>query len=125
MPDIPNFMAEITEDRSLSHDTPFSFSNQDADTRTFIPSNSAASIFPEAIIPSTPTSPTTYVPNPASTYKQVVSVFTSTNEASDNDPTVIFPPMAGIQILAENNFENQRKHHPAGASQLDDSPLPS
>ena len=97
-------MAEIHEDRSLSDKTLFMFSNQDVDTSTFIPSSLAASKIPKVTIPSPPTSPTTYLLDPASTDDQVSPNSFSTIEAYDNDPAVDFPSTAGVQSLASNNF---------------------
>ena len=125
MPDLPHFMAEITEDRSLSDDTPFLLSNQDADKRSCILSSSAASTIPDVEVPSPPTSRTAYLPNTASSNEQVSSDSTSTTEASDKNPEVEIPSTAGVQLLEANSFEHERELQPADSFKLEASPLVS
>ena len=96
MPELPNFIAEINEERSLSDDIPFIVSKHDVDTRTFISSSSAASTIPEVIFISPSHSLTTYIPNSTSTDEQGSPDSTSTTKASDNDPTVEIPSTAAV-----------------------------
>ena len=101
--------------RSLLSDViHFIFSNQDADTPTFIPSSSAVPTIPQVTIHSPPNS-TTYLPNLISTDEQVGLDSTSTNEASDNDPTVELPSAAGLEFLADNSIEDQREVPPVNS----------
>ena len=119
MPDLPDFVAEMTEEISLSNQNPFIFSNQDAKTRFFIPSSSAAYTIPEVIILSPPNSPPTlYLPNQTSSGKQVSPDSPFTCHASYNDPAVELSTTASVQSLADNIFEDQRKLQTTESSQL-------
>ena len=86
--DLPDFVAESTEEPSLSNDNPFIISSQNADTRTFIPSSSAASTIPKVIIQPPPNYPAMYLPDLASTDKEVNPGSISTIVASDNNLAV-------------------------------------
>ena len=123
MPDLPDSIAETTEDCS-SNDNIFAiFTNIDADSRSLCPSSPAVSIDPEVVIPSLPKSPPPYLSNPASTDEQYSAEPTSTIEASDIDLTVEAPSTAGAQFIADNNNQDQHEPAPAHSFPTDGSPV--
>ena len=120
--DLPDLMAETTEDCS-SHDNIFAiFSNLDAGLRPLgpsspdrlvRPSSPAVPTDPEVIVISPPKSPVQYLSNPVSTDGQYSPDSTSTIEASENDITVEVPPTADVQILGDHSIEDQQEPPPA------------
>ena len=87
MPDLPDSMAESTEDCSYNDDILALFSTIDTDLRSLGPSSPALSTDREVTILPPPISQI-YFTNLGSIDKQDSFEFTSTNKASHNDPTV-------------------------------------
>ena len=123
MPDLPDSMAEITEDCSSNGDILAVFPNLHADLRSLVPSTPAASIDSEVIFISPPTSPFTYLPNQASNDEQVSPDSTSTIEASDINPAVETSSTAAVQLIADDTNEYQQELPPAYSFPTDCSPL--
>ena len=123
MPDLPDSMAEITEDCSSNDDILAVFSNLDADLRSLAPCNPAISTDPEAIFTSPPASPVTHLPNQVSDDEPVSPDSTSTIEASDIDPAVEAPSTAGVQLIADDTNEYQQELPAAYCFPTDCSPL--
>ena len=132
MPDLPNSMAETTENCS-SHDNIFAiFSDLDANLRSLGPSNPdklvrpsspAVSTDPEVIVISPPNSPVTYLSNPDSTDGQYSPDSTSTIEASEKDIIVEVPLTADVQILTDQSIEDQHEPPPAYPFPSDSIPV--
>ena len=129
MPDLPNSMAETTQDCSSADNI---FSNLDADLRPLGPSSPdklvgpsspAVSTDPKVIVISPPNSPVTYLSNPASTDGQHSPDSTSTIEASENDIIIEIPSLADIELLANNSNEEQHELPPAYPLPTDSSPV--
>ena len=123
MPDLPDSMAETTEDCSSNDDILAVFSNLDADLRSLAPCSPTISTDPDVIFISPPTSPLMFLPNQISNEEPVSPDSTSTMEASDNDPAVEVSSTSGVQFIADDTNEYQHELPPAYSSPTDCSPL--
>ena len=123
MPDLPDSMAEITEDCSSKDDILAVLSNIDADLRSLAPCNPAVSTDPEVIFISPPTSPVTHLPNQVSDDQPVSPDSTSTIEVKNNDRAVEASSTAGVQFIADDTNEYQHELPPAYSFPTDCSPL--
>jgi len=121
--DLPDSMAETTEDCSSNDDFLAVFSNLDADLRSLASCNPAVSTDPEVIFISPPNSPLTHLPNQVSNDEPLSPDSTSTIEACDNDPTSEVSSTAGVQFLADDSNEDQHELPPAYSFPTDCSPL--
>ena len=123
--DLPDSMAETTEDCSSNDDILAVSSNLDADLRSLAPCSPAVSTDPEVIFTSPSNSPLTHLPNQVSNDEPVNPDSTSTIEAGDNDPAVEASSTADAQFLAHDSNEDQQELPPAYSFPTDCSPLPS
>ena len=122
MPDLPDSMAETTEDCSSNDYILAVFSNLDADSRSLAPCSPTISTDPDVIFISPPTSPLMFLPNQISNEEPVSPDSISTMEASDNDPAVEVST-SGVQFIADDTNEYQHELPPAYSSPTDCSPL--
>ena len=125
MPDLPELMAETTEDCFSNDDILAVFSNLDADLRILAPCSPTISTDPDVMFFSHPTSPLTYLPNQVSNDEPVSPDSTSTIVASDNDHTSEVSPTAGVQFIADDSNEDQHELLPAYSCPTDCISLPS
>ena len=123
MPDLPDSMAETTEDCSSSDKILAVISNLDADLRSLAPCSPAVYTDPEVIFISPPSSPLTHLPNQVSNEEPNSPDSTSTIEAGDNDPAVEASSTADAQFLADDSIEDQHELPPAYSFPTDCSPL--
>ena len=123
LPDLPDSMAETTEDCSSNDYILAVFSNIDADLRPLAPSNPAVSTDPDVTFISPPTSPLTHLPNQISNDEPVSPDSTSTIQASNNDPAVEASSTAGVQLMADDTIEYQHELPTAYSFPTDCSPL--
>ena len=123
MPNLPDSMAQATEDCSSNQDILAVHSNPDEDLRSLAPCSPTLSTDPDVIIFSPPTSPLTLLPNQISNDKPVTPDFPSTIEASDNDPAVEASSTAGVQFFVDGSNEYQHELPPAYSFPTDCSPL--
>ena len=123
MPDLPESMAEPTED-CFSNDYILAvFSNLDADSLPLAPSNPDVSTDPDVIFISPPISPLTHLPNQISNDKAVSPGSTSTTETSDSDSAVEASSAVGVQFMVDDTNEYQDERPPAYSFPTDCSPL--
>ena len=122
MPDLPDFMAETTEDCSSNDNIVAVFSNLDADLRSLAPCSPNISTDPDVMLISPTTSPLMLLPNQISNEKRVSPDSTSTIEARDNDPAVEASSTAGVQFIADDTVEYQHELPPAYSFPTDCSP---
>ena len=123
MPDLPDSMAEITEDCSSNDDILAVFSDLEADLQSLGPCSPNVSTDSEVIFLSPPTSPLMLLPNQTSNDKPVSSDSTSTVEASDNDHAVEASSTAGVQFIADDTNEYQHELPHTYSFPTDCSPL--
>ena len=130
-PDLPDSKAETTEDCSSDDNIFAILSNLDAGLRPLgrstpdklvRPASPAVSTDPEVIVISPPNSPTTYLPNSASTNEQHRLDSTSNIEASDIDITVEVQT-ADIKLLRDNSNEEQHEPPLTYSFPTDSSPV--
>ena len=112
MPDLPDSLAETTEDCSSNDDNLAVFSNLDADLRSLAPCSPTISTDPDVIFISPPTSPMMFLPNQISNEEPVSPDSTSTMEASDNDTAVEVSSTSGVQFIADDTNEYQHELPP-------------
>ena len=125
MPDLPDSMAEITEDCSSNDDILSVFSNIDADLQALGPCSPVVSTDSEVMFISPPTSLLMLLPNQMSNDEPVSPDSTSTLEAGDNDPAVEASSTAGVQLIADGTDEYQHELPPTYSFPTDCTPLPS
>ena len=123
IPDLPDSMAEITEDCSSNDYILAVFSNIDADLRSLAPCNPVVSTDSEVMFISPPTSPLMLLPNQMSNDEPVSPDSTFTIEAGDNDPAVEASSTAGVQLIADDTNEYQQELRPTYSFPTDCSPL--
>ena len=123
IPDLPDSMAETTEDCSSAEDTLAVSSNLDADLRSLAPCSPAVPTDPEVIFISPATSPLTHPPNQGWNDEPVSPDSTSTLEASDNDASVEASSSASLQFFADDGNEDQHKPPPAYSFPNDGRPI--
>ena len=117
MPDLPDSLAESTEDCSFIDDILAIFSTIDADLSSLGPASPALSTDPEITILPPPIFQT-YLTNPGLIDKQDSFEFTFTSKAGDTDPTVEIASTAGVQILTDNRTGVNTSFHPPILLQL-------
>ena len=123
MPDLPDSIAEITENCSSNDDILVVISNLDADLQSLGACSPVVSTDSEVMFISPPTSPLMLLPNQISNDEPVSPDSTSTIEVSDNDPAVEASSTAGVQFIADDTNEYQHELPPASSFPTDCSPL--
>ena len=111
MPDLPEPMAETTEDCSPSDDIPTVFSDLHADLRSLAPCSPAVPTDLEVIFFSPPIF-VTHLSNQVSNDKIVNPDSTFTFEASNKDPAVETSSTAPVQFLSDDTNEDQKRTPP-------------
>ena len=123
MPDLPDFMAQTTEDCSSKDNILAVFSNLDADLRSLAPCSPTISTDPDVMFVSPPTSPLMLLLNQISKEEPVSPDSTSTIKAIHIDPAVEISSAANVQFLADDGNEDQHELPPAYSFPTDCSPL--